>query len=55
MNSLTFADRLAIARHEIACVCVVISDLLERKDGSEIDWDRVVLASHRLAVLGETP
>jgi hypothetical protein len=50
---MRWADRLRIARKEITCACIVISDALERREAQKPDWDRLAMALRRLTLLAE--
>jgi hypothetical protein len=52
---VSWADKIRIAEHELMCCCVVLSDLLERRSGEEIDWDRMILALRRIQALRASP
>jgi hypothetical protein len=48
-----WADRLRIARHELTCACLIVSDALERREAQEPDWDRLTVSLRRLTLLAE--
>jgi hypothetical protein len=50
---LRWRDRLTIARHEITTAAIVVADLLDKGGAAETDWNRLVLALHRLQALAE--
>jgi hypothetical protein len=52
---VSFADKLRIFQHELLRCLIVISDLLERREGQEADWDRLTLAMRRLRAVQEIP
>jgi len=54
-ETIRWRDRIAIAHHELLCVCVVICDVLDRRTAAEPDWGRLTLALHRLRALMESP
>jgi len=51
--SLRWQDRLAIARHEMTVVALIIADILDKRAAEEIDFSRLALALMRLRALME--
>lgn len=52
-ESFPWRHRVTIAKHEITTAAIVVADLLDKHGASETDWDRLVLALHRLNALAE--
>lgn len=52
---IPWRDRVAIARHEVAAAAIIAADILDRRDASPPDFDRLALALQRLRVLTELP
>ncbi len=46
-------DRVEIAKHEITCAAIVISDFIERKNATEDHFARLTLCLQRLRALSE--
>lgn len=52
-NSLSWRDRVTIARFEIIAAAVAISDVVERREGGEQAFDRLARSLQRLRALLE--